>query len=94
MAEPIKGANIAHGRHDVDGVVYRCVNVFLLATELGADEDATGDHGDDAEELLVDVDLDPVIADRKLATKGLLHLLGDGRVETGWPDISVRAVIT
>ncbi len=71
----------AAGFHELEGVVDGGVQVFLRAAELGADEDAAGHEGDDAEELLVDVDGGPVGAGGKFPEDGFLDLIGDGGVE-------------
>lgn len=85
VAEPVHGVDVPHRVHDLDGVVDRGVDVLLGVAELGPDEDAARDLGDDAKELLVDVDLGPVGADGELVAESLGYLLSDGRVKTDYP---------
>jgi hypothetical protein len=74
------------GFHELDGVVDGGVQVLLGAAELGANEDAAGHEGDDAEQFLVDVDRGPVVAWRQLLADRLVDFVGNRGVEAhqGW----------
>lgn len=74
--------DLANGLHQVNGIVDRGVKVFLLATKLWANEDASRCHCDNTKELVHDLDLCPFSRMWELDAQGFDNFVGDDRVQS------------